>query len=230
MDFTTNALTDMAGLFSLEGVSASTLDVKVQKAGYYNETSLNRNTFTFINLSGRHPFQPERNNPVVFHLRRKGPGVSLITSQVRFSPDLEVSVPRNGTPIEVDLLQRKASPSGQLVMTQWKPQYMLAKEAKEWGFRMEIPGGGFVEQHDAFPFEAPTDGYNSAIEFRFERAQTNWATSLSASFYITFGSPPLYGWLTVQTGIGWGGARLQYAINPDGSRYLVHRFNKTFTE
>jgi hypothetical protein len=43
---------------------------------------------------------------------------------------------------------------------------------------------------------------------------------LNQQYYISFGQPRRYGWLKVETRIGSGGAVLEYAINPDGSRYL----------
>lgn len=219
-DFKTNIVSDARGLFSLAGVSGAALDVHVQKPGYYAVKSLDRNNFNYVRLPGDHPFAPDPTNPVPFHLRKKGPGTALITSHYGMSPDLEVTVPRNGVPVLVDLLSRKVGSGGHLQITQTKPEYLEAKSATAWSFQMHIPSGGFVEQNDEFPFEAPATGYEAVVAFRFSKSETNWARGLTKSYYISFGQPPRYGWLTVETGIGWGGARLQYAINPDGSRYL----------
>jgi hypothetical protein len=85
---------------------------------------------------------------------------------------------------------------------------------------MAIPDGGFVEQNEAFPFQAPEAGYQPTIEFHFKSGETNWATTLQRQYYIAFGQPRRYGRLVVETAIEMEGARLTYAINPDGSRYL----------
>jgi len=85
---------------------------------------------------------------------------------------------------------------------------------------MEIPDGGFVGHNDEFPFEAPESGYQPAVEFAFQQGQTEWRTDLKTNYYIKFGNPPKYGRIELDTSIMMAGARLIYAINPDGSRYL----------
>jgi hypothetical protein len=84
---------------------------------------------------------------------------------------------------------------------------------------MSIPDGGFIEQDDEFPFEAPESGYKPSVEFEFRAGETNWTQNLHKRYYIAFGEPPKYGWIDVETGI-YRGVSLSYAINPSGSRYL----------
>lgn len=218
--FATNTLSNGNGRFALKGVVGADLSVYVGKLGYYPVRSRNQDNFSYISLPGDQPFSPNPNDPIVFHLRKRGPGTDLITSQNGVSPKLEVLAPRDGKAVHVDLMERKVSPDGQLEIAQTKPEYLQAKVATEWSFRMAIPDGGFVEDSDEFPFEAPESGYAPAVEFQFTAGQTNWTTSLKKTYYIAFGQPRCYGLLTVETAIGWGGARLQYVANPDGSRYL----------
>ena len=136
-------------------------------------------------------FTPDPNSPVVFHLRRKGIGANLITSQYGVKNYLGVTGPLDGTPVRVDLLARKSGgQDGSLILSQTKPAYQDWKQATAWSFRMEIPDGGFVEENDEFPFEAPESGYQSLILFEFQNGQTNWTTSLSKDFYVKFGKPP----------------------------------------
>ncbi|MEY2466354.1 MAG: hypothetical protein QOD03_875, partial [Verrucomicrobiota bacterium] len=71
-----------------------------------------------------------------------------------------------------------------------------------------------------FPFEAPEGGYEPIVKFYFQKIQPDWDTFLKKDFYIRFGNPPIYGRLHVETGIDQKGARLKFAINPDGSRNL----------
>lgn len=84
---------------------------------------------------------------------------------------------------------------------------------------MEIPDGGFVEENEEFPFEAPENGYQPVMEFNFQQGQTNWTIHLKDDYYIKFGNPARYGWLHLDTSIN-SGVRLKYAINPTGSRNL----------
>jgi hypothetical protein len=205
--------TDPNGLFSLSGVTGRVLSVEASKTGYY--TSRSEKDFDYGG-----GFRGVEGNPVIFQLKRKGSGADLITSRYGVSPELVVTAPRDGKPILVDLMQRKVAPVGQLEIRQIKPDYLQAKQAKAWEFRMEIRDGGFIEQSDEFPFRAPETGYQPVVDFKFSVAETNWTTMLRKQYYISFGEPRRYGWLVVETRIGSEGARLEYAINPDGSRYL----------
>ncbi len=213
----TQTTSDAQGLFSLVDKKGKGLSVTVSKAGYYPTVNA-RQSFEFGDpLVGI--FSPDAANPVVFHLRKRGPGTDLITSQYGVKDYLGVSLPLDGTPVQVDMLERKAG-QGPLTISQTKPPYESWKQATEWAFRLEIPGGGFVEHNDEFPFEAPANGYQSSVEFNFQKGETNWTTNLSKDYYVKFGNPPRYGRLHLETSIMMSGARLTYAINPDGSRYL----------
>jgi hypothetical protein len=84
---------------------------------------------------------------------------------------------------------------------------------------MQASDGGFVEENDEFPFEAPESGYQPTVQFDFQKGQPGWTWDLQKDYYIKFGNPPRYGYLHLETSIG-SGIRLTYAINPDGSRNL----------
>jgi len=213
----TGTFSDKNGLFSLEGAKGRGMSVYVSKPGYY---TLKDQAISFDyeqDFGSQH--RPDPNNPVIFRLRKKGPGVDLITSQYGVAPELKVTAPRNGVPVLVDLMERKVGSIGQLKISQNKPEYLQAKQATEWSFRMEIPDGGFVEQNDEFPFEAPASGYQPIVDFHFKAGETNWTRSLTKNYYITFGQPPRFGRLSMETSIGLG-VTLHYAVNPDGSRNL----------
>jgi hypothetical protein len=210
---------DSDGLFSLHHRTGKRISVTVSKEGFYTTPSERLSSFEYANPADG-LFSPDPNNPIVFHLRKKGVGVELITSQYGMSPDFPIHVPRDGTRVQIDLLQRKVGESGQIQISESKPEQTAWKQATSWSFRMEIPDGGFVEENEEFPFEAPETGYRSVVQFDFQQGQTNWATLLKKDFYIKFGNPPRYGRFQVQTGISYGGAILTYAINPSGSRNL----------
>jgi hypothetical protein len=211
MDADTSSAAD--GSFSLTGKTGSSVSIYVSKSGYYEIKSLNQINFDPTG-NGSTP-----DNPVLFHLRKKGVGTDLITSKYGFTPWFDVSVPINGQPIKADLLNRSAGANGQIEFSNIKPEYLQAKQATSWSFKMEIPDGGFVEENDEFPFEAPESGYQSIVQFDFQKGQPGWTWDLQKNYYIKFGNPPKYGTLHLETSIG-SGVRLTYAINPDGSRYL----------
>jgi len=215
--FETNTVTDQNGLFSLSGVVGSTLGVHVEKAGYYSAKSVNQNHFDYMKHSGSAPFFPDSRYPVVFHLRKKGSGAELITSQHGMSPEIEISGLFDGSTVRVNFFNQTVGHEGQLELSSVKPR--AGQQPTGWSFRMSIPDGGFVEQNDEFPFEAPESGYNPTLEFDFRAGTTNWTENLHKRYYIVFGQPPKYGRIDVETGIHRG-VSLSYAINRDGSRNL----------
>jgi hypothetical protein len=215
--FTTNTLSDRDGLFALKGVVGAEMVVYAGKPGYYTVKSLNQINFSYSELPGQQPFHPDPNNPIVFHLRKKGQGADLITSQHGVFPDLEFSGPRDGSTVRVDFFNQKVGTEGQLELSSVKPP--RGQAASKWSFRLSVPDGGLIEENDEFPFEAPASGYQSMIEFDFKAGEINWTDTLHKHYYIVFGQPPKYGRIDVETG-AYMGVDLGYTINPDDTRNL----------
>ncbi len=214
-----DAQSDSNGLFSLVGRTGKRVSVTVSKEGFYTTPSEKLSSFEYANPADG-LFTPDPNQPVVFHLRKKGAGAELVTSAYGASWNFPIHIPRDGAPVDIDLLKRSVGQNGQLRISETKPDYGHWKAANSWSFRMEIPDGGFVEENDEFEFEAPQTNYQPIIEFRFEKGTPGWADGIRRNYYIKFGEPPRYGRLRVETSIDMGGATLSYAINPDGTRNL----------
>lgn len=202
------------GLFSLTGALGRILGVTVTKEGYYTSRS---GAQSYRYSLRDEVFSPDSAKPVVFTLRKKGQGAELLTSENGVRANVAVRVPKNGAPVRVDLLEKKASANGQLEISQNKPPW---KEAREWSFRLSLPGGGLVANEDEFQFEAPGDNYQPSLEFSFMKSETNWTTQVSKQFYIAFGQPRTYGWLRIESNLAQETIFLTYAINPSGSRNL----------
>ena len=169
---------DAAGLFSMVNQTGKRLSATASKLGYYSAADARLASFEYANPADG-LFTPDPNNPVVFHLRKKGVGADLVTSQYGVKNYFGVVAPLDGVPVRVDLLERKSGgQGGQLVLSQTKPTYDKWTQATAWSFRMEIPDGGFVGQNDEFAFEAPESGYQPVLQFDFQQGQTNWATML----------------------------------------------------
>jgi hypothetical protein len=218
----TKILSDTNGLFALEERQGKVLSVSVSKEGYYRPPIGWMKSFEYANPFEPHFHRPDPSNLVTFHLRKKGQATNLVTSQFGVYPSFSPPVPADGTPVLVDLLNRKCGANGHLEVSQVKPPYLQWKDATSWSFRMAIPDGGFVEHRDEFPFEAPKTGYQPAVQFEFQKGEINWVHRVEKRFYIRFGNPPLYGRLDVETRISSTNARLTYVINPSGSRNLEH--------
>jgi len=205
---------DAEGLFSLHDKRGPSLIVWVSKEGYY---ASHHGQWGFSYALGQDIHSPDPQNPVIFNLRKKGQGVYLITSENGVRLKVDVRVPRDNSPVRVDLLQKQPSAAGQLEISQNKPPW---REATEWSFRMSILDGGFVADEDEFQFEAPRTNYVPTVEYHFTRSETNWMTHVTKRFYITFGQPRKYGWLRIESDIAQETIFLTYAINPSGSRNL----------
>ena len=205
-------LSEANGGFYISDLEGKLLVIDVSKTGYYTSRS-NRINFDYTT------YQPNPIQPEIFHLRKKGLGTDLITSKYGFTPWFDVHVPIDGTPIKADLLNRSAGGNGQIEFSNIKPSREKQERASQWSFRMSIPGGGFIEENDEFPFEAPESGYQPTIEFHFKAGEPDWTDTIHRSYYIAFGQPRKYGRLDLDTQMYWG-TRIIYAINPDGSQYL----------
>jgi hypothetical protein len=213
-DGTRHSKTESAsdGLFVLHGARGPSLDVWVNRNGYF---SSHHGQWGFSYSHG--DFSPDQQNPVIFLLRKKGQGVELTTSEHGIQLKVDVDVPRDNTPVRVDFFQKQASPTGELEISQFKPPFQTATN---WSFSLSIPDGGLVENQDEFQFQAPETGYQSIITFDFTKGETNWTTQVTKQFYITFGEPKKYGWLRIESNLTQETVFLTYAINPTGSYNL----------
>jgi len=201
------------GTFSLVSGTGSGISVYVSKDGYYETKGLNHIDY---DPSGS---GSSKDNPVLFHFRKKGHGADLVTSQYGLARSLDFSSPRDGSSVRVDFLNRKTGSDGQMEVSQVKPAYGSWQSATSWSYRLTIPDGGFVETSEEFPFQAPESGYQPTVDFNFQKSDPNWTERLDKTYYIAFGNPRRYGRIHVQTSIS-SGTILQYAINPDGSQNL----------
>jgi hypothetical protein len=208
-----NETSDAEGLFSLHDAKGPSLSVNVSKDGYYTSRAAS-NGFTYLNGL----FQPDSQNPVVFVLRQKRQGAQLLTSENGPRQSLAIRVPKDDTPVRVDLFQKQVSQSGQLEISQNKPS--SSQIATNWSFRLSIPSGGFVENYDEFQFEAPDTNYSSTVNYEITKGGTNWATHVTKQFYILVGQPPRYGWLRFESDLAQQTVFITYAINLSGSRNL----------
>jgi alpha-tubulin suppressor-like RCC1 family protein len=216
-----DAITDAAGLFSLTNAFGTRLAVSVENSNYYASARNRGNgSFQYVD-SGRLPFTPDPNHPILFYFHKKGVGArTLVTSQYGVYTDLSVKPPMDGTPVQVNLLERKTG-NGPLQISQIKPPHANYRTPTNWSLTLKLPGGGFVSGGDEeFPFHPPESGYQSEVNFNFDKGQTNWTPGIQKNYYIQFGDPPLYGRLRIETDISRDSVHLNYCINPDGARNL----------
>ncbi|MEI8341112.1 MAG: carboxypeptidase-like regulatory domain-containing protein, partial [Verrucomicrobiota bacterium] len=161
-----NTTTDNNGSFSLFDKHGKNLGVYITKQGYYDVSRKdNQTSFEFACPATENNFyEPDSDNPVIFHMRKKAAAEALIKKSIELTP------PKDGSAVTVDLLTGNQSPNGQLEVKTWKPQ-ISAEQTRtgrvfpyDWRITLKIADGGFLEHHDVFPFEAPETGYNPLID------------------------------------------------------------------
>ncbi|HAV62377.1 MAG TPA: hypothetical protein DCY13_08445 [Verrucomicrobiales bacterium] len=210
---------DADGRFELKNAVGRTLTVRVAKSGYYFPDG-QRISFRYAPEDGN--FKADPKNPVIYRLRKRGPGVELVTSQYGVNSHLGISAPTNGTPVWVDLFERKVGGGGQLRVSKLTPPRSPdgVPSVKEWRLTLSIPDGGFVEiVDDEFPFYPPETGYQPVLDFHYPTDRKDWVNRVSGQYYIAFGNPRRYGRIKFETAVTRG-IRLEYVVNPDGRPYL----------
>jgi hypothetical protein len=211
----TTTISDANGLFSLHGERGPALDVWVGKEGYY---ASHGGQWGFSYLNG---FSSDPMNPVVFFLRKKGKGESLITSSFPSGMGQIAQLHHDGTPVELDLFNGAQVPagSGQLKLEFWRDITNQNAKIFDWKCQLAVPGGGLVETPEEFAFQAPEGGYQSPLMIDMPATNENWQGEIRSKYYlqlpdgkygrIDFYFLPYNGVFTVQS-----------AINPTGSRNL----------
>lgn len=207
-------VSDDQGMFAITGVRGKVLSAKVSKEGYYTSQRDN-NSFTYAGENSN--FVPDRNHPIVFHLRKYGQGEPLIGFSKNFK------VPKDGTPIFIDLLTHEIVASTETgIKVECRTEKPEKRGAKfDWQCRVTVPGGGLQPNTDEFGFLAPGDGYAESDEIDMMRSTTNrWQSDVTRHYFIQTGNG-LYGRLTFRMLAGGENfCRIESVLNPSGSRNL----------
>jgi len=177
------AKSDSDGLFSLQGERGPTLEVLVSKAGYYNSKK-DRTGFTYGD-SAPEKHSPSMLNPVIFHLRKKGKGESLITTDFPGFARI-AQLHHDGTPVELDLLKGEKVPAGngQLTLEFWRDISNMNIQPFNWKFQLSALGGGLIEANEEFAFEAPEKGYQPSIVIDMPATNQDWQGEIRSKYYI----------------------------------------------
>jgi hypothetical protein len=208
---------DENGLFSIKDIQGLVLGVNVSKEGYYSYLPHGDNFF----YAGKNQnFVPDANNPVVFHLWKKGQGEPLVGGS--FPPGMTIAqLHHDGTPVELDLLNGTQVPagSGQLKLELWRDISDMKKQPFDWKLQLSMPGGGLVPTDEEFAFQAPESGYQPSIVIDMPATNQNWLGEVRSKYYVQlpdgkYGRIDFY--LLPYNGVFTVGS----SINPSGSRDL----------
>jgi hypothetical protein len=208
---------DGNGFFSLTERQGKRLYVDVSKQGYYSGGNSRGSAFEYANRADG-LFTPDQNNPVVFHLRKKGQGEELIHG-------LQLFGFRTNGPVQyLDLLQAKntLTPPGDLAAQIMRGQRNT--DAKfNWSVTISVPDGGLLQTNEEFMFEAPTDGYQQSIEVQMTTNDLHWTAGVKMQFYFKSRNGSVYGRAAATIYPQYQKAAaidMDYYVNPTGSRNL----------
>ena len=197
---------DGNGFFSLIDRRGKAMSVTASKDGYYTYSSERLSSFEYANPADG-LFTPNPNNPVVFHLRKKGVGESLIHGSKLFGSRID------GTLSYVDLVESKNSLTspGDLTVRCVRSERNADKKF-DWTFTLGAPDGGLVESTDEFMFLAPEEGYQPTYEISHKASDFDWVGQEKHKFYIKSQNGKHY-------------ARIEITIIPDYNKNAAYDLN-----
>jgi hypothetical protein len=209
--------TDGEGRFSFLGLQGETLYILPEKEGYdYNS-----------NLPSDRPkdYLPDRNKPLVFTMwRLHGP-------EPMTHADIESSVSRHGTTRTFSLLTGKRDISGGLaVQLVREPVEIAAKDLRKpfnWSLTLAITNGGLLGYaNQPYPYEAPSEGYQTIITINFPTNMIGWQSWFKHDYYFNDQNGQIYGRMTIEVHAGAPTPEAYFKIsdyaNPAGSRNLEY--------
>ena len=171
-------ITDANGLFSITDAYGISLSVEVSREGYYS-TERSRGTANYVLKNNTDIPVPTAKAPAIFVLRKMGETVQLI----RVAPR-PVSVPKNGSPVEVSLRTGQPGAADRLKLECWtEDQNKDAQGQYNWRCRLSVPGGGLVERTNQWDFEAPPNGYQSAQEITMSQSAEKWKKGVDKQYF-----------------------------------------------
>ena len=172
---------DETGLFSISGIKGARLSVNVRKKGYYFIDGQSNAAFAYgTPPDGYFREPPSRDNPALFVLHKAGTTEPLIHVSSR-----TYRIPKNGTPVEIDLATGRRVVHGNFRVEAWTDDH--AKDAKQrynWRCRVTVQNGGLIERKGLFDFEAPLDGYRPSDELVMLQTTDEWQPNIKRDYFI----------------------------------------------
>lgn len=168
--------TDVDGFFEISGIKGAGLLVGVGKQGYYPIEGKSSASFAYgIGPDSYRRSAPTKGNPAIFELHKMGETVPLI--QVS---SLQINVPKTGQSLNIDLATGQAG-RGNLQLESWIGD--ASRRPFEWRYRLSVPGGGLIERTGEFDFEAPSDGYQAAVDVSMPTNAEKWSSDVTKSYF-----------------------------------------------
>lgn len=215
------ATSDANGCFEFTGLKGANLGVVVKKSGY----EMGRGPGVY-----RVPNKEDKTSPserAVLTLWKLKGAEPMIHKQI------EAGLACDGSPSAIDLLTgRKVANGGDLTFTMIRTPLNIDPALPfRWSLTLTAVGGGLTEINDAYPNEAPANGYQPSITVTKHAGPPNFTGNMfDQSYYIKSRDGQVYGRMNVHVTSDYQPppARLEIEVfaNPAGSRNLEYSASK----
>ncbi len=201
-------LTDATGLFSLTGVTGKNLGVRVKKDGYKPYHG-NRSSYEYAAYFEREWHVPDRNNPVIFRLRKSRKTEPMIKRE--FLLPVEIGQPAT-------FAMDPKNPDAPTVVFDLLTNAQIRD--RQWSARISVTGGGLQATLEEFPFEAPESGYETSVfsDYNTPKPVGFHGGAQGGVFFVH--NPKGYGRVELKMISGSVDTRVISFWNPSGSRNL----------
>jgi hypothetical protein len=214
--------TNSKGQFQFLRLQGQDLGIFLEKKGYEFKSSSQRYAYSALTPE-RERHRPDPSAPVVFRMWRLKGAEPLAHVEVD-----RVGVPVNGAPTSFDIMTGKRMPSGGdvILKVERQPEHIQRGHRFDWRAIIEVPDGGIAELNDAYPNEAPANGYEAQFAIEMPATSKEWQSSVTRSFYVKARGGGIYARLTLRITADYEppptGVTLEAFVNPSGSRNLEY--------
>lgn len=200
----TNLFSGADGQFSITGIRGKHLGIDIFKEGYYRALSKGRSSFEYAGFWEPTYHQPDPDNPVVFHLRKKGEAEPLAVGEgkvlVGVGKGAVIPWPGDSGVVRVAVTEND-------------------KASRKWAAQLSVDGGGVLPALEEFPFLAPESGYQPSILIDQDSPKPpGWQGQHGGRFYVKTGAA--YALLEIQQLLTKKTMYYEVRLNPSGSRNL----------
>ncbi len=213
-------LSDDEGFFSLIGIRGSILHIDaLEKEGYIHPKKYG--SFGYGKYVGE-IHHPDKNNPVIFQMRKKGETEPLIREETKVRPTTD------NREFFTDLIRGTSSAEltdGSDLIIRMEAEEPGEDNRYNWSISIRAVDGGLIETDDAFIYQAPENGYQDSIELSFDKEAFRWARRVDKKVYLKSRNGQVYAGLKLRIYAyhnGTGFLRIDSIINPNGSRNLEY--------
>ena len=203
------------GRLTLDNMTGRLIDIEtITKDGYELEANARR---SFGTVSG------STDNPVLLKMWKASIRENLISDQKSFH------IKTDGTPCVIDLTRGTISENGTGDLKIWikYPDHPIWGPTNDWLSQIAVINGGLLEetQSDTSMYSAPDNGYLPSFQYNQQIRGEQRGSTGEKRFYLKLKDGKEYGRMKIELYAPYndrisGLIRIDYAINPKGSRIL----------